>query len=34
LHFMYRVVLHRNRWDLPTGDEHWKSYSQTEPKLR
>jgi hypothetical protein len=34
LHFMYRVVLHRNRWDLPTGDEHWKFYSQTEPKLR
>ncbi len=34
LHFMYRVVFHRHRWDLKTGDEQWKAFSQTPMMLK
>lgn len=34
LHFMYRVVLHRNRWDLKTGDDHWTAFSTTPMMLK
>jgi len=34
LHFMYRVVLHRDRWDIQAGDEHWKAFSQVPMMLK
>ena len=34
LHFVYRVVLHRGRWDLATGDAHWTDFSKVAPKLK
>jgi hypothetical protein len=33
LHFLYRVVLHRDRWDMATGEQQWKAFSQTAPEL-
>jgi hypothetical protein len=34
LHFMYRVVFHRNRWDIKTGDSYWSEFSQVPMMLK
>jgi hypothetical protein len=34
MHLIYRVVLHRGRWTVEEGNEHWNSFSQTKPGLR
>jgi hypothetical protein len=34
LHFMYRVVFHRDRWDLKTGDQQWSEFSQQPMMLK
>ena len=34
LHFMYRVVFHKERWDIKTGDEHWSEFSQQPMMLK
>lgn len=33
LHFLYRVVFHRDRWDLATGNKEWQAFSETKPQL-
>jgi len=33
LHFLYRVVFHRGRWDLATGDKEWQVFSETKPQI-
>lgn len=33
LHFLYRVVFHRDRWDVATGDKEWAAFSETKPQL-
>ena len=34
IHFMYRVVLHRGRWGIESGNEHWNAFAQTNMSLR
>jgi len=34
LHFMYRVVFHRNRCDIKTGDSYWNDFSQLPMMLK
>jgi len=34
LHFMYRVILHRHRWDMKTGDDHWNTFSKIPLMLK
>jgi hypothetical protein len=34
LHLMYRVILHRDRWSLETGNRHWDAFVQLTPRLR
>jgi hypothetical protein len=31
---MYRVVFHKERWDIKTGDEHWSEFSQQPMMLK
>lgn len=33
IHFLYRVVFHRDRWSIDRGREMWEAYSQTAPSL-
>jgi hypothetical protein len=33
LHFVYRVVLHRDRWSIENGDEHWNAFAKTNAAL-
>lgn len=33
LHFLYRVVFHRDRWSIPQGNEHWEAFAKTMPTL-
>jgi len=33
IHFLYRVVLHRDRWSIDRGSEMWEAFSQTAPSL-
>lgn len=34
LHFMYRVVLHRGRWGIETGNAQWNTFAQSALSLR
>lgn len=34
LRFKYRVVLHRGRWGIEIGNEHWNQFAQTPMALR
>jgi hypothetical protein len=33
LRFIYRVVLHRDRWSLENGSQHWDAFAKTAPSL-
>ncbi|MCU0706744.1 MAG: PmoA family protein [Pirellula sp.] len=33
LHFMYRVILHRDRWSMETGNQRWNEFAKLKPRL-
>lgn len=34
IRFKYRVVLHRGRWGIESGNDHWNQFAQTQMALR